>query len=231
MALLEDLEQEVNAIFSAAWTERNGTVVPDDKSLTLGNVGINLDATILYADMSDSTELVDYQSHWFAAEVYKTYLRCASKIIEQEGGTIVSFDGDRVMAIYIGKSKNTAAARTALRINFAVEKIIQPALDAQYGLENRYVLNHTVGIDTSNIFVAKTGVRGSNDLVWVGKAANHAAKLCAENHDYQTWITGEVYDQLHVTSKFAGDVDMWTEFQWAKMNNRRVYGSAWFWGF
>ena len=33
-----------------------------------------------------------------------------------------------------------------------------------------------LGIDTSKLFVARTGIRKSNDLVWVGRAANYAAK-------------------------------------------------------
>jgi len=37
-----------------------------------------------------------------AAEIYKTYLHCAAKIIRSEGGSITSYDGDRIMGIFIG---------------------------------------------------------------------------------------------------------------------------------
>jgi hypothetical protein len=57
-------------------------------------------------------------------------------------------------------------------------------------------INHVTGIDTSDLFVAKTGVRGANDLVWVGRAANYAAKLTALPPAYPTYITKEVYDAL-----------------------------------
>ena len=56
------------------------------------NDGVNLDATVLYADMADSTALVDKYTKTFAAEIYKTYLHCAAKIITSEGGTITAYD-------------------------------------------------------------------------------------------------------------------------------------------
>ena len=157
-------------IFRSVWTERDGQVVPDDTSVKLGNDAVKLDATVLYADMADSTKLVDAYKPAFAAEIYKTFLLTAARIIKFEGGEITAYDGDRVMAVFIGNSKNTSAARAALKINWAAKNIVQPALKAQYQHET-YQLKHVVGIDTSKLFAAKTGVRGANDLVWVGRAA------------------------------------------------------------
>ena len=80
------------------------------------------------------------------------------------------------MAVFIGGTKNTNAVTAALKSNYAVKKIIRRALQAVYTQKN-YALKHVVGIDTSQILVARTGVRGDNDLVWVGRAANYAVKV------------------------------------------------------
>src|SRR5712691_2178047 len=98
MTLKTDMESEVKEIFKSTWTEREGEVVPEPEDLSLGNDAVKLKATVLYADMSDSTDLVDDHKHPFAAEVYKTYLRCAARIIKDEKGTITAYDGDRIMA-------------------------------------------------------------------------------------------------------------------------------------
>lgn len=50
-----------------------------------------------------STVLVDTNTDFVAAEFYKTFLHCAAKIIRSEDGAITSYDGDRVMAVYIGE--------------------------------------------------------------------------------------------------------------------------------
>jgi len=159
VALKDDLEEQVKRIFREAWTTRDGTVIPDETSLKLSNDGINLTATVLYADLSASTLLVDSHTKNFAAEVYKSYLLCAARIIRNEGGTITAYDGDRVMAVYIGDAKNTSAVRTALKINYAVKKIINPAIKDMYG-DGKYTVNQVIGIDSSTLMAARTGIRG-----------------------------------------------------------------------
>jgi class 3 adenylate cyclase len=178
MSLKDDLQADVAKIFTTRWTERDGQVVPDDDSVSLGNDAVKVNATVLYADLADSTALVDGFKPFFAAEIYKTFLACAARKIRSEAGVITAYDGDRIMAVYIGGSKNTSAVRTSFKINWAVQNVIRPAMSAQYP-NSKYVLKHVVGIDTSPLFVAKTGARGANDLVWVGRAANHAAKMAA----------------------------------------------------
>jgi|SRR6266481_8097193 len=85
---------------------------------------------------------------------------CAARIIKNAGGTITAYDGDRIMGIFIGESKNTTAAKTALQINWAVSNIVNPDLKKQYG-ESAYQLKHAIGIDTSPIFVRPTKTVGS----------------------------------------------------------------------
>ena len=123
--------------------------------------------------------LVDTRKPRVAAEIYKSYLACAAKIIRSQVGVITAYDGDRIMAVYIGDGKNNAAVRTALKINFAVTKIINPAIADIY--DSSYSVRQSVGIDSCELFVARTGIQGSNDLVWVGRAANYAARLSARS--------------------------------------------------
>ncbi len=227
MALKDDLEEKVKSIFSEKWTERDGQVVPSADDLKLSNDAVKLDGVVLYADMSESTKLVDEKKAFFAAEVYKTYLHCAAKIIRAEGGEITSYDGDRIMAVFIGDSKNTSAARAALKINYARIYIINPALEKQYP-KAAYEVKHTVGIDSSSLFIARTGIRGSNDLVWVGGAANHAAKLGSLSNSYPSRITAEVYNCLHDDLKYSEGKPMWEQVTWDDMD-RVIYRSTWWW--
>lgn len=228
MGFKEDLTVEVKKIFKDTWEKRDGIVVPEPKDLKLSNDAVILEATVLYADMADSTKLVDSKKNHFAAEIYKTFLHCAAKIIKSEGGVITAYDGDRIMAVYIGDSKNTNAVRTALKINNARIDIINPALLEQYPSET-YSLNHVVGIDTSKLWVARTGVRGDNDLVWVGRAANHAAKLSAFSSDYQTRITQDIYNNMHESVKLSSKgVNMWEQATWTDMNST-IYRSTYMW--
>ena len=228
MGLGDDLNSEVEKILQETWSKRNGQVVPEADDLKLGNDAVTLEGTVLYADLDDSTRLVDKRASFFAAEIYKCYLVCAARIIRSVGGEITSYDGDRIMAVFIGKSKNSSAARAALKINYAVLKIVNPAIKHQYP-KTRFSIKHVVGIDTSELFVARTGIRGANDLVWVGRAANYAAKLSSRSGP-STQITSEVYGRLNDESKFGKNREnMWTPTTAPELGNKGIYTSSWHW--
>ena len=230
MALKEELREIVAKIFKEQWSKRDGNVVPEPEDLGLGNDAVDLDATVLYADMAESTQLVDRKKAHLAAEIYKTYMVCAARIVKNNGGTITAYDGDRIMAIFIGKTKNTTAAKTALQINWAVHNVVNPAIKTQYG-EAAYQMKHVIGVDTSPIFACRIGVRNDNDIVWVGRAANYAAKLSSINGNYPVYITGAVFDSLDDSSKLGGDPRriMWEERVWTSMDKMRIFGSDWTW--
>lgn len=227
MGLKADLTAEVKKIFGDPWTKRAGTKVPNTEDIQLGNQGVELDATVLYADLADSTDLVDAYPAEFAAEVYKTYLICAVRVINANGGVVTAFDGDRVMAVYIGPTKTVRAAKTAMQINYAVKQIINPKLREQYP-NSTYVVKQVVGIDKSTLLVARTGIRGTNDLVWVGSSANYAAKLSAySSQTYSTYITDRAYKELDSSTQFSSGINMWAGV--APMKSERVYGTTYWW--
>ncbi|GEM_PF-144366 len=227
----EEIADEIRKILRDKWETRDGEKIPEAEDLKLSNDGVKLDGTVLYADLVDSTGMVESKTPEFAAEVYKAFLIGACRVIRNNGGEIIAFDGDRVMAAYIGKSKNTSAAKSALQINRVV-------VDANASLKVAYpdtafTIRHVVGIDTSSLFVAKTGVRNSNDLVWVGRAANRAAKLCTiREENYATYITPEVFNVLAEEAKLDATTKalMWESHAWTGMNNIPVYRSSWYWG-
>lgn len=229
MGMEEDLQKKVKAIFRDNWSTRDGVVVPEPEDIALGNDAVKLEAAVLYADLRGSTDMVDNHKRHFAAEVYKTYLHCAGKIILAGEGVITAYDGDRVMAVFLGEMKRTNAARAALRINYAVKNIINSAIVMQYGA-GTYEVKQVVGVDMTALFVARTGVWGNNDLVWVGPAANYAAKLCdLGQQGHSSYITHRVYDRMSDEVKTWNGKQIWEERTWTAMNNMRIYRSNWTW--
>lgn len=231
MSFTDDLTAEVVKILKEQWEIREGQKVPDTPDLKLANDGVKLTGTVLYADLAESTQLVTTHKAPFVAEIYKVYLNCACRIIRNQGGEITAFDGDRVMAVFIGDSKNSSAVRSALAINHAVVKIINPKIREQYpSLPSDFQIRQAVGIDTSELLVARTGIRGSNDLVWVGRSANLAAKLCAlREGGYASWITGDVYDKCRDDVKTAEGKSMWERRSWTAQSGMTVYCSSYYW--
>jgi class 3 adenylate cyclase len=228
VGLNDELTNFCHDVFCGKWEISEGTTVPHgDSRLTLKNTAITIEGTVLYADLDGSTAMVDEYKNWFAAEIYKTYLYCCARIIAAHGGVVTAYDGDRVMAVFVGKLKNTNAAKVALQIKWAVDEIIMPKL-RQVRPDSKFQLRHVTGIDTCKLFVAKTGARGTNDLVWVGRAANYAAKLTSLPASY-TYVTKSVYDRLADEAKLSNGKSMWEAVTWNTFDNQTIYRSSYRW--
>lgn len=226
MSVADDIRKNSNDAFGTKWTVRDGAVVPAASDLRLTNDAVHFQtATILYADLDGSTNLVEKKKWEFAGEVYKTFLYAASRLIRNNGGSIVSYDGDRVMGIFISKSQRNDAVSCALEINYAVKKIVQAELEKAWKTD--FKIRHVIGVDTSIIRAARTGVRGDNDLVWIGNAANLAAKLTSLSADNPTWITKRVYDYLNDKQKLGSKGEnIWRKWTWNEHDDQEIYSTT-----
>ncbi len=226
MSIADDITSNSKATFGTAWSVRKGTVVPDPKDLKLSNDAVYFDrATVVYADLDGSTNLVSSTKWEFSGQVYKTFLYAASRLIRKHGGSIVSYDGDRVMGIFISKRQCNEAVSCALELNYAIKKLLQPELEKKWTTD--FKIRHVVGIDTSEIRVARTGVRGDNDLVWIGNSANLAAKLTALSADYPIWITDRVHAYLDNPQKFGPQGEnIWKGWNWTEHNKDQIYSTT-----
>ena len=205
MGLFSDLYNQVDVFLKERWEMEDARVVPDPDDLRLRNHAKKLNAVVLYADLADSTALVDAYAYkpQVVTRLYKAFLHCAASLIRANNGEIVAYDGDRIMAIYIGDSKNTNAVATSFKINYAVNEIINK--------KSTVSIKHVVGIDRSDLFISRIGIRNANDLVWVGRAANYAAKLSSLSDNYQSYVTDDIYQAM------ARDLrEHYSWFRWSK---------------
>ena len=234
MSLLDDLIRETDAIVKGKWTRRDGDVIPKTEDVGLDKDGVDLEATFLYADLADSTELA-INNQTIAAEIVKAYLMGTTRIIRELGGHIRSFDGDRVMGVFFKDMPNTHAAEAALKINFFFDAVLSTAFKKSYPTLS---LSQTVGIDTSKVTVVRTGIRRNNDLVWIGRAPNVAAKLSSiREPGYSSYISETVFLKLHDDSKISRfnatpGMLMWEAMNWTdgtKYGVAKIFKSRWWW--
>lgn len=235
MATSDDVEAGVESVLGAVWNIRDGQVVPETEDVTLKNGAVKLSATYLYADLANSSTLAQKIKKEVGAKVIRSYLSAASRLIRWKGGAIRSFDGDRVMGVFIGTSKNTDAVRTALAINWAVTQVLAPKLKAKWpDLSNNYTLGHGIGVATGEVLIVRGGVRDNNDLISIGPAANVAAKLSdVRGKAASVFITKGVYDNMDDSVKVAKNktVNMWSSNGVVVIGGAQysTYSSTWWW--
>lgn len=229
MTLREELDEKVREFARDRWGEvPDGYAVPAPDDLTFGNTGRRLNACILYADIRGSTKMVDALTDTMAAEYYKAFLHCAAKVIKRNDGSITAYDGDRVMSVFLGASKEDHAVGAALEIGFVVDEVINPQFFSVYAANHR-TLQHTVGIDCGTVLASKTGVRIDSDLVWVGAAANYAAKLNSFeglDPDYPIRVTTEVFVKLSNSCLVGSAGESMWEGPYTNVGQRQHYRSS-----
>ena len=213
MAIKSELTTKVEEFAVEQWGKTpNAYVLPTTDDLTFGNTGERLNVTALYADISASTEMVDKLSSTHAAEYYKAFLHCASQLVKKNNGEIQAYDGDRIMAMYVGENQADDAVGTALELHYAVSEIINPIFERVYQEDHRKLL-FTVGIDSGQALAIKVGVRALGEIAWIGGAANYAAKLNSFkglDHTYPIRVTQQTMAKMTAnTIKSANGSNIW----------------------
>ncbi len=233
MGITSKLEIDISTVFNTTWNTRNGTVVPSTDDVALSNGAVKLDAVVVYADLFHSTELTRKLDRSVAAKVVRAYLSSMTQVMKARGGEVRSFDGDRVMGVFVGNAKNTAAAKCALQMKYVVEKELRPKAEAKFPslASSDFKIEHCVGVAGSPAFVVRGGVRGTNDLVFVGSAPNIAAKLSAiRNPPYHSYITWDVYENMKEEAKYADGKNMWKEARVPLAGETwQCFRSSWHW--
>lgn len=240
MGLKEDIEAEVRGVIATTWSPRNSVTVPTPEDVALGSGAVKIDAAMLYADLAESTRIAMSLPAWLAAEIAKAFLATSCRIIRHHGGHIRSFDGDRVMGVFVGDDRCVRAAKASLQIYWVVVHVLRPNFN-RYSVfsDSGITIRHGVGIDTGQVFVARTGIRRNNDLVWVGRSPNIAAKLASVRDGYYaTYVTEDVFMQLDDSTYYKegnsglGSQIMWEQWRWPDAPagmNALMYRSSWTW--
>lgn len=230
MTLKDDLQAQVNTVLNESWDIRDGRTIPDAETVALKGGAVRIKAAVLFADLVASSKFTENFQKRTAAKIYKAFLSVATRIATANGGTITAFDGDRMMAAFAGEGLCERAAKTAMQITWAMDNIVRPSLKRHFeSLQAAgFEISHCSGIDVGDIFVVKAGNRTANDLVWVGKATNLAARLSEVRVDEKTLISIEVYNELPDWLKTKDGKHIWTQYQIQFAGERQECGKTTF---
>lgn len=231
-----DLILAARDVLDADWQIKDGRTVPETDDVVLKNGAVRVQATYAYADMAGSSALAQLCYAHVTAKIIRAYVGTATRVLRGYGGEIRSFDGDRVMAIFMGPDKNTKAVRAALALNWAVAEILRPDIAEKWpDVQKSWRLDHGVGVDTGEALIVRGGVRGSNDLISIGGAPNVAAKLSDLRGVDQLYITDAVYEDMSNDVAFTVpnpySKPMWRQLAPQRVggNTIRVKSSSWYW--
>lgn len=217
MGLKDKIVQKTKEYHNTKFRLEEAKCIPtiNTKMLTFGCNGWIFDATVLYIDMRHSTKLLDEHRRNVVAKLHMSYYNAIVSIARSEGGEIRSFNGDSLLVFFMGADKCAAnkAVRCALKMKFAITKLVNPELDDYTDI------NFGIGVDAGSIVVTKVGTSGdetTKDLIWLGDAVNKSTKISDVCEDpYHVGISEFVYskldsDLLRYTNAYGLIQNVWT---------------------
>jgi class 3 adenylate cyclase len=146
------------------------SLISDPRRAALG--GENRDVTALFADLQGFTPFTESRPPRDTVLVLNRYFSAVVPVIFANGGTIIQFAGDAIVAIWNAPVEQPrhalAAARTALEMQRAIEQIVS---------EDTSLPRFRVGIATGAALVGNVGSEELRNYVAHGDAVNLAARL------------------------------------------------------
>jgi adenylate cyclase len=207
MTLRTEIDGAISTYLSGNYDTWEPRSVPEPEDIKAGNHAAKLTATTLFIDVRQSSDITNAFRLQTAAKMMKAYFAGAVKIVNYKSGKVRSFNGDGMLAIFVGDRRSNNAVEAALTIEGFVIEQLRPRIDRYFKANSAAgTLGFAIGcgLDDGDIFAVKVGIRGTNDIAWVGRGTNAAAKLASRlGSPGNIGVTSDVYARLNASNKTA----------------------------
>ena len=153
-----------------------------DQGTRLG--GVERDATVMFSDLRGFTGLAEERPPDVVIAILNRYLTTMSDVILDHGGTLVTFLGDGIMAVFGAPLEQPDHAQRALA---AAREMTGPALA---GLNRRLADEHGlpplsvgIGLSSGSVLSGNVGSEQRMEYTCIGDTTNVAARLQTQTKD------------------------------------------------
>ena len=142
--------------------------------------------TLLFSDIRGFTAFSETREPEEVVEMLNTYLQAQAQVVLKHQGDIDKFVGDELMARFSGPDQEARAARCAVEMMRAVQRI-----NASRG-ETESAIQIGVGINAADVILGAMGSMHRMDFTAIGDGVNLAARLCSAAAPGQILASGTV---------------------------------------
>jgi class 3 adenylate cyclase len=193
MATNQETLDKLDAYLNESYVQEETRIVPKRTDLTFGNTVKKMSfAVVLYVDMRKSRKILSDATTFWSVKIHRAFLLALTHCVEKREGHMRSFNGDGIMAFFVGENASSRAVRAAMDTKGFILK-----LNEHLDEEDINSIDFGIGIAQGAIMVAKSGKAGDDltkqDLIWVGLPVYMAVELS----DYarspnNIWISNNV---------------------------------------
>ena len=151
-------------------------------------------AAVLVSDVRGFTRFADRNPADEVVRLLDDYFECMAEAIEDQGGEVLKFIGDGLLAMFEAKDDRDACERAFEAGRAALEKI--DAVNARRAAEGRAEIRVGLGMHLGDVQYGNIGARERLDFTVIGPAVNEASRV--------EQLTKVLDRQVLATAAFAG---------------------------
>ncbi|WP_435206986.1 adenylate/guanylate cyclase domain-containing protein [Micromonospora sp. bgisy143] len=212
MSIADDLRESVRQHVENACIIVNTDDIPERDQVKLAAEAVQVEATALSIDIRQFSGLTNAFGRQVVVRMLRAFFEGSVRIVEGSSGTVADFNGDGMIVLFAGADRTERAFRAASQIRWFLTEVLRPRF-AKYFESDQFLkarieeFDAGCGLDDGLVLIGRVGSEGFNDIAWVGRCVNTAAKACKLAGSSKPIIaTHEVYERLD-TSTFAGTVN------------------------
>jgi adenylate cyclase len=168
-----------------------------DDDLRLG--GVRRDGTVMFCDLRGFTTFSEELEPELVVEVVNRYLSEMSEAILASGGTLVSFMGDGIMALFGAPIEQPDHAERAVS---AAREMVGERLErfnrwlTERGIEHQFRMG--IGLNSGAVMSGNVGSRDRLEYTALGDTTNTAARLegMTKGTEHQVYVADSTYERL-----------------------------------
>jgi adenylate cyclase len=183
-----------------------------DENLRLG--GVERDCTVLFSDLRGFTSFSESQPAARVIDVVNCYLNEMTEAILDAGGTLISYMGDGIMAVFGAPLEQDDHADRAV---VAAREMIGPRLEcfntwlAEEGFEHRFAMG--VGLNSGIVMAGNVGSEQRVEYTAIGDTTNTASRLegMTKNSEAMLFVSASTRERMRSSTEelsFVGDVEI-----------------------
>jgi len=139
--------------------------------------GEKIKAAIWMSDLRGFTRFVDKSSFDTVMPALDTYFGCVADAIHKEGGEVLKFIGDAVLAVFaVGQNDDAAVARAAVRAAEAAFEELDE-VNARRKRANSDPLDFGVAVHFGEVMYGNIGSKDRLDFTVIGSSVNETSRL------------------------------------------------------
>lgn len=216
---INSLKNKLKNILDTKISVTNQSVFLDVKQIPKGKNVYNVEGSIMFVDIRNSTILSDSIGRKNMVKIYKMYTQLCKDAVTYYGGKILQIVGDGVLCAFTNDENMLSgekAVSAAMKIHTYIEKAMNVLLDGGWKI------GCGIGIRTGHVYVTRLIVGNDDQVAYPSDITNYASKLCREAKSGNVIFDSKTYEHL---SRNLKDVTRSYQSDWGTFNI--IEGRTW----